>query len=115
MPVNSLKKLLFVGCTHGDEQIGKFVFDTFPYCENAFFEWKSLIANPKAMYLNQRFVDQDLNRSFPGKAGGNYEENRARELGKVFPEYDLVIDFHQTFAEMSDVFLWLKKLKTILI
>lgn len=102
MAKNTLTKILLNCCTHGDEMIGRFIFDNFCYGSNAHFEWKSLIANPEAMFLNQRFVQQDLNRSFPGLAGGNYEQKRAFKLMEIFPKYDFVIDFHQTFAQMED-------------
>ena len=102
MTKSTLTKILLNCCTHGDEMIGKFIFDNFCYGSNSHFEWKSLIANPEAMFLNQRFAEQDLNRSFPGLADGNYEQKRAFKLMEIFPKYDFVIDFHQTFAQMED-------------
>ncbi len=95
-------KLIFCGCIHGDEYIGKYIFDRYPLGRNEHFIWRSIIANPEAMYLNQRFIDADLNRSFPGKLDGNYEERRAYQLSKILSEFDLIIDLHQTYSDMDD-------------
>lgn len=98
-------KLLFCGCIHGNEYIGKYIFDHYPLGKNEYFIWKSIIANPEAMYLNQRFIDTDLNRSFPGRLDGNYEERRAYQLSKVLSQFDLIIDWHQTSNDMDDTIL----------
>jgi succinylglutamate desuccinylase len=95
-------KLIFCGCIHGDEYIGKYIFERYPLGRNEDFVWRSIIANPEAMYLNQRFIDADLNRSFPGKLDGNYEERRAYQLTKILSEFDLIIDLHQTYSDMDD-------------
>jgi succinylglutamate desuccinylase len=96
-------KILFSCCTHGDEHIGQEIFRNYPYGSNQYFEWKSILSNPEANYINQRFVDQDLNRSFPGKKDGNYEQNRAFQITQILPNFDFVIDFHQTTSKMDDI------------
>ena len=50
--------------------------------------------NQLAHKLNKRFVDADLNRSFPGKEDGNLEERIAIKLLKELENLDLVIDLH---------------------
>lgn len=104
-------KLLFCGCIHGNEYVGKYIFDRYPLGRNEHFIWKSILANPEAMYLNQRFIDVDLNRSFPGKVDGNHEERRAYQLTKILPQFDLVIDWHQTYGEMDDT-IFVRSLKS---
>jgi succinylglutamate desuccinylase len=100
-----LKKILFSCCTHGDEKIGHLVLEKFDAGKNDFFEWQSILSNPKAYQQNTRFVDQDLNRSFPGSDSpdANYEQKRAFEISKIIQDFDFVIDFHQTTAVMDDV------------
>ncbi len=97
-----IKKLLFVGCTHGDEQVGKYVFNDYPCGKSEYFEYKTLIGNPQAMMLNTRFVETDLNRSFPGNPAGSYEERRAHQLLPRFQEVDMVIDIHQSYSTTPD-------------
>lgn len=98
----SFKNILFIGCTHGDEQVGKYVFDQYPCGKNEFFGWKSIIGNPEAMMLNTRFIETDLNRSFPGDPNGTYEERRAHQLIPHLNQADLVIDIHQSYSTTPD-------------
>ncbi|MBS3094157.1 succinylglutamate desuccinylase/aspartoacylase family protein, partial [Candidatus Pacearchaeota archaeon] len=70
-----MEKLVIICCLHGNEIYGLEVCkdqSLFPF----------ILANEKALKENKRFIDSDLNRSFPGKADGNYEERRAFELTK---------------------------------
>lgn len=93
-------KKLFIGCcTHGDEQVGLSLAKKYPNGKNSYWNYQSVICNPKAVKLNQRFVEQDLNRSFPGKQGIYYEENRAFEITKLLEQVDFIIDIHQTTAQ----------------
>jgi len=94
-------KLLLLGCTHGNEKVGMRIFENYQNGENQNYVWSSQIGNPLAFEQNVRYVEQDLNRSFPGKIEGKYEEKRAFELVKLFEKQDVVIDFHQTFADME--------------
>lgn len=96
-------KILFVCCTHGDEAIGKYIFDHYSSGKNDNFFWQSLIANPKALKINRRFVDVDLNRVFPGKFNGKYEEKLAYQISSNLPDFDLVIDWHQCNSLIEDI------------
>jgi Succinylglutamate desuccinylase / Aspartoacylase family len=96
-----MKNLLIIGCTHGDEQIGRFIFNTIPQGYNEHWNYKTLIANPRAMFLNTRFVETDLNRSFNKENPISYEEKRALLISKELKMADLVIDIHQTTANMD--------------
>lgn len=95
--------ILFVCCTHGDEPIGKYVFDNYLSGKNKYYSWQSIIANFKALKSNRRFIDIDLNRVFPGKQNGKYEEKRAYEINKILPKFHLVIDWHQSNNLMNDI------------
>jgi succinylglutamate desuccinylase len=96
---NNKPKTLFVGCcTHGDEQVGLKLAKKYPTGQTDFWKFQPTICNLKATEHNQRFMDQDLNRSFPGVQGGNYEQNRAFEITKQLQQADFIIDIHQTTA-----------------
>ncbi|MFA5746966.1 MAG: succinylglutamate desuccinylase/aspartoacylase family protein [Candidatus Paceibacterota bacterium] len=60
------------------------------------------IANRRAFELAKRSVDQDLNRSFPGREDGNHEERIAYELSPAIRSADIVIDIHSTKSELKD-------------
>lgn len=60
---------------------------------------KYIIANPEARKINVRFIDSDLNRSFPGKKNGNKEERLARQLIEIGKDIDLLIDLHSCSME----------------
>jgi len=94
--------ILFVGCTHGDEQVGRYVFDTYSCGRNEYYQWKTIIGNPEAMMLNTRFIETDLNRSFPGNPTGTYEERRAHQLIPHLNQADMVIDIHQSYSTTPD-------------
>jgi len=97
---------LFVGCcTHGDEQVGKFLWNNYPYETTKYFKYHAVLCNPEATFLNQRFFEQDLNRSFPGKKDGNYEQKRAYEITKQLQNADFILDIHQTTAKNSTCLL----------
>jgi len=57
-----------------------------------------VVANPNAMLQNRRFIDSDLNRSFPGKEGGGIEEQLAFQLRQKLSDSDALIDLHSTTA-----------------
>lgn len=98
--------------THGDERIGLKVVR----------EIKKLnidkniliihIANEKAFKLHKRFIDQDLNRSFPGKKNGNYEQKLAYKISPLIKSADIVIDIHSTKSELKDAIV-VTKLDTV--
>jgi len=98
-------KILLNIATHGDENIGFEVAKEIKKLnidQNIFIVQ---IANKKAFGLHKRFIDQDLNRSFPGKKRGNYEERRAYELLPIIKSVDLVIDIHSTTSDLKDTLI----------
>ena len=82
-------KIALVCCLHGNEKYGLEVAKRFPNIP--FF-----IGNKKAREENRRFIDSDMNRSFPGKGKGNYEEREAKKLLERVKDFDYVIDLHST-------------------
>lgn len=53
-----------------------------------------LVCNPQALQINRRFVESDLNRSFPGVQGMTLEERIAQKLIKLLANKPLVLDVH---------------------
>jgi succinylglutamate desuccinylase len=108
-----MKKILFIACTHGDEQVGKWLWNNNPQGYNSFYQWQVIIGNPKAMKLGVRYTESDLNRSFNKKETTSYEEKRARELTPIIQKYDVLYDIHQTFiADHMNDCIFVNKLDT---
>jgi succinylglutamate desuccinylase len=84
-----MKDLAIVCCLHGNERFGLEV------CKNQSF-FPFFIANKKALKENKRFIDSDLNRSFPGKTCGNHEERIAFNLLNKLKNFNYVLDFHSS-------------------
>jgi succinylglutamate desuccinylase len=83
-------KLAVVCCLHGNERYGLEAVKRLPPHVSFF------VANEKALKENKRFIDTDMNRCFPGKDGGNYEEARAFELLEQLKNFDYLIDLHSS-------------------
>jgi len=83
-------KLAIVCCLHGNEKYGLEVMKKLS-SHASFF-----IGNPLAVKKNKRFIDSDLNRSFPGNKNGNYEEKQAHTLLKELKYSNYVLDLHSS-------------------
>lgn len=94
-------KILVIGGQHGDERLGGSVVKTLQSHSLAGVE--AILANEKAFAQNIRFIDQDLNRSFPGDPNGNYEQRRAHELMPFITSADIVLDIHTTTSDIRMV------------
>jgi len=84
-----MKNLLIVCCLHGNERYGFEVSRS-----QSFFPF--VFANKKAYIENKRFINTDLNRSFPGKPNGNHEERLANYLMKKLKSFYYVLDLHSS-------------------
>ena len=94
-------KILVIGGMHGNEMLGIDLVKSLQ--ENPLENIDSVLANEEAIKVNKRFVEQDLNRSFPGvKSSGMYEQQRPIELLEMCKDYDIVFDFHNTFCPDND-------------
>ncbi len=91
-----MSKILIVGSTHGHERIGLKVIDELRKLniDKNLLDFE--VGNPRASQQNIAFTESDLNRSFPGKKDGTYEECRAFELSPKIKQAELVIDIHST-------------------
>jgi hypothetical protein len=62
-----------------------------------------LIANPKSFKKGKRFIDVDLNRSYPGNLySSKYEERLAYKNFEIVRKYKYVIDIHEASQGKDD-------------
>jgi succinylglutamate desuccinylase len=96
------KQLLIIIATHGNEPIGVEVIKKLQAKKlDQYFDF--LIANPRALKKEVRFVDKDLNRSYPGKADSKYyEERQAIANLKIAKQYKYIIDIHEANQGRDD-------------
>lgn len=78
-------------CLHGNEFFGLEVAKK--------LDVPAFIANPLAVKNNVRFIETDMNRSFPGKPDGSHEEREAYKLLKQVKEFRYLIDVHSSSCE----------------
>src|SRR3990167_10700075 len=94
-------KILIIGGMHGNEPLGIEIAKRFQ--DRPIKGVDTILANEKAILNNSRFIEQDLNRSFPGNEDSNeYEIKRACFLLNLCKEYDLVLDFHNTYCPNNE-------------
>jgi succinylglutamate desuccinylase len=110
-----IRQVAIAGGTHGNELTGIYLvkkFQRFPHLlHRKSFTCITLLANPKAVEANQRYIDRDLNRCFANEDLANpsltsYEDRRAKEIAvqlgpKKQPKVDFIIDLHSTTANMG--------------
>ena len=93
--------VLVIGGMHGNEPLGIAIVKLFQ--KNPVKNVDVVLANDLAIEANSRFVEQDLNRSFPGNSKSNdYEPRRAAQLLALAKKYDIVLDFHNTYCPDND-------------
>lgn len=92
-------ELVVVGSVHGDEPAGKKAIKNLLERDLKFMKpVKFIIANEKALEQDQRFLDADLNSSFPGNPDSDkYEERLAAEISEHV-KGEKVIDLHTTHS-----------------
>ena len=71
------------------------------------------IANEEAYKAGKRFIDEDLNRCFPGNPNGTSEQKRAAAILPNLTTYDCVIDIHSTKSTTTDTIIITKITPTI--
>lgn len=94
-------RILVIGGMHGNEPLGIEVVRLFR--QKPVKDVEVVLANNLAIKSNSRYVGQDLNRSFPGDSKSDeYEPRRAAQLLAITTQYDIVLDFHNTYCENND-------------
>lgn len=86
-------KFLVIGGLHGNEPLGIEVCKKLEKLKLPYID--VLYGNKMAIRANRRFIEEDLNRVFPGSKK-SYEGRRAKQIMKICERYDFVIDFHNT-------------------
>lgn len=100
-----------VGCLHGNELLGKKVIDLLDPIEE--MELITLVVNTPAMREEKRFIETDLNRSFPGDITGTLEERLAVKILHQLRYCKYVIDIHSTTAETEEFIVATKEIDLI--
>lgn len=97
-----MKKLLLIAGTHGNEKIGIEAIKKLKLKGyDKYFD--ILIGNPKALSLNKRFIDHDLNRAYPGDEYSKlYEKRLAYKNLKIARKYEYIIDIHEADKGCDD-------------
>jgi len=88
-----------VGLVHGDEQCGRIILDELADYVPKIGRLKLIYANLAAADQGKRRVEADLNRVFPGKEDGNFEEQIAYNLQKELSLCDFVLDIHSSIDD----------------
>ncbi len=88
------QQILIIGGVHGNEKTGIELVQNLQSIPIKNID--SIIANPKAVEKNVRFLETDLNRSFGAKIKISHEEKIAKKLEKRIKKFDLILDFHNT-------------------
>ena len=102
-----MTKILAIISTHGNELLGPNVLAYMLSKRSKLLEdIEFIIANPRAYAKNVRYTESDLNRIY-GLGLDTYEGRRAKVIEErirlLKPE--LVLDFHTTTAEQSDILI----------
>lgn len=93
-------EIAVVGSIHGDEPCGRKAIERFVEGDFELLKpVKLVIANEEALERGERFIDCDLNRSFPGDPeSDNHEERLAAEILEEVRGTKL-LDIHSTHSE----------------
>lgn len=105
--------ILVIGCIHGDELIGRSVINELRRLVVSCGTLVTVIANMRAIKAGKRFIDKDLNRSFPGNQKGKNEERLAYVLLPLIKRADIVLDIHSTTTDTTSAVILTKVNKSI--
>jgi len=89
-------------CSHGNEILGLKIEKLFKNIKIINGSITFNIGNQEAVDKKVRFIDSDLNRSFPGKKNGNKEEVIAYNIMKYIKHFDYLIDIHSTVSGLKN-------------
>lgn len=98
-------KILLTVLTHGDETAGIKVAKQIKQLELLRGEIIVHRVNEAAYRKRKRFLDQDMNRVFPGNVHGNHEQKIATKILPMIKSADIVIDIHTTKSELRDALI----------
>ena len=100
-PINK-KIIVTVVCSlHGEEVFPAKIFEYLKKNLDQYPGLKIILAHEEALKKGVRFFDTDLNRSFPGKKDGNYEERLAYQIKKEIKNCKYLIDLHTSVTDIQ--------------
>ncbi|MEK6921907.1 MAG: M14 family metallopeptidase [Nanoarchaeota archaeon] len=95
--IDSTIRLGITACVHGNEPVGKAIIDwLLKHQEQFAIEVRYSIGNPFATLKQIRDTGTNMNRVFPGKLDGCYEERQAHRVMQAMAGVTHYIDFHST-------------------
>lgn len=94
-------KLTIICCLHGDEVFGIKVFNFFRKNIKKYPRLKLILANEPAIRAKRRFLDEDINRAFPGAKNGSRERRLARKTMKAIGRTEHLLDIHTTTSKIK--------------
>ena len=106
-------RVLLNVCTHGNERVGLKVAEYFKKTKLRKGSLEVNIANERALKAKKRFITHDLNRVFPGKSTGSYEERLAYAMSPYVAAFDIVLDVHSTETGMDSAAIITKLTPTL--
>ncbi|HIP58811.1 MAG TPA: aspartoacylase [Campylobacterales bacterium] len=109
MNKKSIKNVVIVGGTHGNEFTGVFLAKYWiknpDLVERNGFDTKVIFANQKAFKEVRRYIDRDLNRSCSQTVLTStsilHEELLAKDLNSQISSSDFIVDLHTTTSNMG--------------
>ena len=109
MNKKSIKNVVIVGGTHGNEFTGVFLAKYWlknpDKVQRSGFDTKVIFANQKAFKEVRRYIDRDLNRSCSQNVLNSdsilHEELLAKDLNNQIGSSDFIVDLHTTTSNMG--------------
>lgn len=98
--IGSVPCVGLVCCMHGDERFGLTVFEALRKDFEQRKDTMLILANEEALARDVRFLESDLNRSFPGKQNGTFEERLAYALCPLLHAPKYFLDIHTTTSDI---------------
>lgn len=98
-------KILLNVCTHGSERVGLRIAKAFKDLKPLHGTLVINVANELAVVKKKRFIDEDLNRVFPGKKNGNHEQRLAYAMKPYVEAFDIVLDIHSTETDLKSALI----------
>ena len=90
--------LSIVACQHGNEPFGREIIEAIRPRLEEFPGLQLIVANEEALAIDQRGVEGDLNRSYPGNPTGNHESRLAHALLKHVNGTRYLFDIHTSVS-----------------
>tara|TARA_B100001248_G_C27398316_1_gene467543 strand:+ start:2733 stop:3674 length:942 start_codon:yes stop_codon:yes gene_type:complete len=110
----SEKKAFICAAAHGNEvgslpAVLKFIEDVISGKKQIPIQLQIAIGNIEAIRINQRYVEEDMNRAYNIAEPKSVDALRAKEIATLIQWSDVFLDLHQTIEETEGSFYVLRK------